>query len=695
MFEATSFLLFAASALVFSSYGTSLLTSVVSFVKTTSTNPQVAELFRFIFLGTIVEAGRRLGDTISRFGTSLFMVKAEFATNDFAYDWVLHYLEHHRVWNESRSFKVVGRNAASRPNASSALGKVDGHPDAIYEPSSLTPSIFKWRGYWISVNKSVAGFSHYDTGEEIGGTLHISIWSRKRQILDDFVHAARRCYINSKVLPRKVDRNTENSGALITAVFPQGDSAHDWILAFLKSANVLQDNLDYTISTKQSDLIWGNGPKDTVRYMPAHDTKQRYLFTSENTGRSTWLQVVVTPGETRWNSSNPVGGSVNITLYSSDKTVLADLIDTAREKYLENGVSNVTVHLTDNRGAWAKTITKSRRALSTLILPTDIKETIVADAKQFLESEEWYTEAGIPHRRGYLLYGEPGTGKSTTIHILAGELGLEIYFISLANPGIDDYSLGKLISDTPSRCILLIEDIDCAFPSRGEDEEDVQAEPILDKSGKVIGGTTQTPPRSAVTLSGLLNVLDSVSSEEGRLTFATTNHIENLDSALIRAGRFDVKIEYKFADAVQIEQVFKRFYPTATSSKSSPSFSADDTPPAASLPPRYTQNTVNQYAVEFAKIIPASTYSIAQIQGYLLTKKINPAGAVKDAEKWLKSQEEEKRAMKELKQKRKAERARRLQLTLAMAKPDTAAVAVPVVKSMVNGNDQSALGKAS
>lgn len=120
---------------------------------------------------------------------------------------------------------------------------------------------------------------------------------------------------------------------------------------------------------------------------------------------------------------------------------------------------------------------------------------------------------------------------------------------------VDDYSLGKLISDTPSRSILLLEDIDCAFPSREDDD----AEPEFDQNGNPIPPQLQ-PPRSQVTLSGLLNVLDSVASEEGRVTFATvscsilgislkalilinvqTNHIEQLDPALIRAGRMDVK----------------------------------------------------------------------------------------------------------------------------------------------------------
>jgi hypothetical protein len=79
-------------------------------------------------------------------------VKAEFVMGDFAYDWVVNYLENHRVWNESRSFMVVARNAATRPYPKSNLGKIDGHPDPLYEPAtSQNPSLFRWKGYWMSV----------------------------------------------------------------------------------------------------------------------------------------------------------------------------------------------------------------------------------------------------------------------------------------------------------------------------------------------------------------------------------------------------------------------------------------------------------------------------------------------------------------------------------------------------------------
>ncbi|KAJ7753059.1 hypothetical protein DFH07DRAFT_699229, partial [Mycena maculata] len=87
---------------------------------------------------------------------------------------------------------------------------------------------------------------------------------------------------------------------------------------------------------------------------------------------------------------------------------LTDLINCAREKYLEIGLSKVTVHLADSTsfhdtGDWGKTITKPRRPVSTLILPSNVKEMILGDAREFLASEAWYNAVGIPHRRGELL----------------------------------------------------------------------------------------------------------------------------------------------------------------------------------------------------------------------------------------------------------------------------------------------------
>ena len=69
---------------------------------------------------------------------------------------------------------------------------------------------------------------------------------------------------------------------------------------------------------------------------------------------------------------------------------------------------------------------------------------------------------GIPFRRGYLLYGAPGAGKTSMIHSIAGELGLDIYILSLTVMSLDDNSLKSLIAHLPTSCIVLIAALTCA-----------------------------------------------------------------------------------------------------------------------------------------------------------------------------------------------------------------------------------------
>jgi mitochondrial chaperone BCS1 len=69
----------------------------------------------------------------------------------------------------------------------------------------------------------------------------------------------------------------------------------------------------------------------------------------------------------------------------------------------------------------------------------------------------------------------------------------------------------------PKHSILLIEDIDCAFPSREEEE----AREMIVYPGMPHSPPYHVPPRAAVTLSGLLNIIDGVGSEDGKIFFAT------------------------------------------------------------------------------------------------------------------------------------------------------------------------------
>jgi mitochondrial chaperone BCS1 len=79
---------------------------------------------------------------------------------------------------------------------------------------------------------------------------------------------------------------------------------------------------------------------------------------------------------------------------------------------------------------------------------------------------------GIPYRRGYLLHGPPGSGKSSFIQALAGSISYDISLLNMSERGLQDDKLIMLLSKTPERSFVLIEDIDAAFNKRVQTSED-------------------------------------------------------------------------------------------------------------------------------------------------------------------------------------------------------------------------------
>ncbi len=147
---------------------------------------------------------------------------------------------------------------------------------------------------------------------------------------------------------------------------------------------------------------------------------------------------------------------------------------------------------------------------------------------------QWYADRGIPFRRGYLLYGVPGSGKSSLIHAIAGELMLDIYVVSLSSSWINDSTLTTLMGRVPARCIVLLEDLDAAFtrstsrdgnatgnPEGKSDEKTAEQNTSTSSTARNrVRKTEQLSDINTLSLSGLLNALDGVAASEGRLLFA-------------------------------------------------------------------------------------------------------------------------------------------------------------------------------
>lgn len=139
-----------------------------------------------------------------------------------------------------------------------------------------------------------------------------------------------------------------------------------------------------------------------------------------------------------------------------------------------------------------------KRSVDSVVLDENVANNLVKDVITWIESAQWYRDRGIPYRRGYLLHGPPGSGKSSFIYALAGKLDYNICILNLNERGLTDDRLALALSNIPPHSIVLLEDIDAAFPINRSSDDGRNAQ--------------ATQHQSDVTFSGLLNVLDGVAA---------------------------------------------------------------------------------------------------------------------------------------------------------------------------------------
>lgn len=197
---------------------------------------------------------------------------------------------------------------------------------------------------------------------------------------------------------------------------------------------------------------------------------------------------------------------------------------------------------------WKGTLTCNEKNFDTVIIPMEAKKNLVDDLRIFYESEKFYKSRGISWKRGYMFYGVPGTGKTSLIKAITYTWKLDIYNLDLKEIKDDD-DLRKVFSAIPSKCAVVIEDIDC-MGDIVKDRAKKHVENIQTK-------TKEQYKSNEVTLSAILNSVDGITSNNGRIFIFTTNFIDELDPALIRPGRVDFRMEMKYCEKEQIAEFFK------------------------------------------------------------------------------------------------------------------------------------------
>ena len=217
---------------------------------------------------------------------------------------------------------------------------------------------------------------------------------------------------------------------------------------------------------------------------------------------------------------------------------------------------SLRVYTCNSWGHWSLLLKREHRSLDSVFVEKATKDRILKHIEWYLANRQWYIEHGIPYRTGVLLFGPPGTGKTSLIHAIAGAFDLSVYMMNPSDLDSEN-SLRQAMATISPRSILLIEDADASIAPRAQVSECKSSVGSMPESAPVV------IEKKGPTLSAVLNSLDGLAAADGRILFMTTNHKERLDEALIRDGRIDLKAEMGKLGQEEALQMAVAFLPGA------------------------------------------------------------------------------------------------------------------------------------
>ena len=245
---------------------------------------------------------------------------------------------------------------------------------------------------------------------------------------------------------------------LITLEVTSKDRAYPWVLQWL-TEQAQHTSLGQHLSVQTVVKKLANGRTTTLfEFLPSTGT-----HIVQYNGRLVMVDRVREQQTVDLQTGQP-WEAVKLTAFGRDRSLFQFFLDEAHALSLQKQEATTTIY-TNWGTEWRPFGSpRRRRPLHSVVLDDGIAEHISEDIAEFVGSAQWYIDRGIPYRRGYLLHGVPGCGKSSFVAAIAGEIGYDICVLNLSDAGLTDDRLSHALSAVPPQALVLLEDVDAGSP---------------------------------------------------------------------------------------------------------------------------------------------------------------------------------------------------------------------------------------
>lgn len=338
------------------------------------------------------------------------------------------------------------------------------------------------------------------------------------------------------------------------------------VAMFWKAPKWINNKFDNwcVVSLRLDNTGWGDAPRNYFNFLKWYQTVPKYKFSkSFGIENHTWeakgefgptngFHFFFYKGHFLWlniqglDSQGSEKEKRQIINNAFNKKILMTILE--EFSYKEDDVKQIYTFRKVETG-WNEVGPAPLRKLNTICINREKKAEIMKLIHDFLNNKQWYKDRGIPYKLTLVLYGPPGTAKTSLIKAIARELDRHIALINISN--INNEGFEGAMYKAPKNAIIGIEDFDsCPGTLKREYQQTINKD-NPDKKDKV----------NTLTLTTILNTLDGIKELDGQITFLTTNHLEKIDDAIFRPGRVDKCILIPALTHLEVKDYINLMYP--------------------------------------------------------------------------------------------------------------------------------------